>query len=383
MSLWNKILLGLIFVASLPYVYLAMRTLKTHQHWRESAQKHEKRLDDVTQENRELTRGAGDGEDYRPGIQQLRLDLHKTLIDRGRVWRHCQPKVNAGTGQAAVTIPPPDPHDIPEEKIPPHGITDKMILYVFEQADEEDEEEGENDAQPRQYLGEFKVTGVANRLLQMEPSMKLDSREFQRLTASVGPWVLYEIMPIDNHEVFADFEEDELKTVLPESTVMEYLKDGQSATVDDLATWDVRGKVVDEKDQEVQGAAQGIYVRQLRDYEIFFKDYHLQETILVDEFESTTRDKQYVDVTLAATQTQLQFREKKKAQLNGELADRQRELGAVGAHRKALESKLDAVSSAITGLIGRNIATAAQIAKIQLEAARRIDQRTRNMANGN
>ncbi len=368
MSLWNKILLGLIFVASLPYAYLAMRTLKTHQYWRQSAQQHEKRLDAVTQENRELIRGTGEGEDYQSGIQQLRLDLHKTLIDRGRVWRGCQPTVNADSGQAAVTTDLPDPH----------GITNKMIFYVFEQSDEEDE----NDAQRRQYIGEFKVTDVAEKLVQLEPSMKLkpDSAEFQRLTSSRGPWVLYEIMPIDNHEVFADFEEDELKSIMPESTVMEYLKDGQPATVDDLATWNVRGKVVDEKGQEVQGAAQGTYVRQLRDYEILFKDYHLQETILFDEFESTTRDKQYVDVTLAATQTQEQFRQQVKAQLNTKLAERQRELGAVGAHRKALESKLSAVTSAITGLIARNMATATQIAKIQLEAARRIDQRTRNVA---
>ncbi len=371
MSLWNKILLGLIFVASLPYAYLAMRTLKTHQYWRESAQKHEKRLDAVTQENRELIRGAGEGEDYQPGIQQLRLGLHKILIDRGRVWRGCQPKVNAETGQAAVTTDLPDPH----------GITDKMILYVFEQADEQDE----NDAQPRQYVGEFKVTGVAEKLLQMEPSMRMKpgSREFQRLTASRGPWVLREIMPIDNHEVFADFEEDELKAIMPESAVMEYLQDGQPATVDDMATWDVQGEVIDEKGQEVQGAAQGTYVRQLRDYRILYKDYHLQETILVDEFESTTRDKQYVDATVDATKAQLQFRQQDKAQLNAKLAERQREVGAVGAHRKALESKVTAVTAAITGLINRNKATATQIAKIQLEAARRIDQRTRNMANGN
>jgi len=34
MSLWNKILLGLIFVASLGFFYTAARTLKTQKSWR-------------------------------------------------------------------------------------------------------------------------------------------------------------------------------------------------------------------------------------------------------------------------------------------------------------------------------------------------------------
>ena len=38
MSIWNKILIGLIFVASVAFFYMAARTLKTHQYWRSVAQ---------------------------------------------------------------------------------------------------------------------------------------------------------------------------------------------------------------------------------------------------------------------------------------------------------------------------------------------------------
>ena len=45
MSIWNKILIGLIIVALLPFFYMAARTLKTHQHWREKAQAFEEQID--------------------------------------------------------------------------------------------------------------------------------------------------------------------------------------------------------------------------------------------------------------------------------------------------------------------------------------------------
>ncbi len=34
MSIWNKVLLGVIIVASLGMFYMAMRTLQTHAYWR-------------------------------------------------------------------------------------------------------------------------------------------------------------------------------------------------------------------------------------------------------------------------------------------------------------------------------------------------------------
>ena len=125
MSVWNKVLVGLVFVASLGFFYLAMRTLKTHQYWRELAQRAEARIDTLKEENQGLRDGTGEGENYEPGTERLRLDLHKMLIDRGRVWYNCEPEPNPETGQVAVTTDLPDPH----------GIGDKTVLYVFEEAD--------------------------------------------------------------------------------------------------------------------------------------------------------------------------------------------------------------------------------------------------------
>ena len=46
---------------------------------------------------------------------------------------------------------------------------------------------------------------------------------FDNVMESKGPWVLYEMMPIDEHEAFANVPEDQRKGV-PE----EFLKDGQA-----------------------------------------------------------------------------------------------------------------------------------------------------------
>ena len=47
MSIWNKVLVGLICVASLALFYLAARTLRTHQYWCDLARQHEDKIDQV------------------------------------------------------------------------------------------------------------------------------------------------------------------------------------------------------------------------------------------------------------------------------------------------------------------------------------------------
>ena len=94
MSIWNKVLVGLIGVASLALFYLAARTMKTHQYWRELAAKFEQRIEQLDRANETLVEGAGrPSAPGQPAIRQLRLELNKLVLDRGRMWLHCDPKV--------------------------------------------------------------------------------------------------------------------------------------------------------------------------------------------------------------------------------------------------------------------------------------------------
>ncbi len=296
MSIWNKVLIGFIFIAATAFAYMAARTLKTHQYWRELAQEHQDKIDALEMENFLLV--SDDAKDSKAGIERLRLDLHKLLIDRGRVWYNCSPEdVEPQTGKVAVKT------DQPAQ----HKIADNTILYVFDETDLQD---------GGQYLGEFKVTAVAERQVAIEPAMKLTDDELKRLADSRGPWTLYEIMPIDAP----------------------------------------------------------------RDYEVLFKEHHLQHSIMVDLIEAATRDKQYIESACADAQKQQQFRRAEIQQLKADVAKYCRQRDAVAELHAVLKPRVSGMNAAVDRLIAANMATAGRIAKAQLEATRCIDARTRRMA---
>ena len=116
MSIWNKVLLGLILVASIAFFILGARALQTHKYWRDQVAQLEKELAD------ELKNKA----DMKDEVRQLTVGLHEQLIDRGRVWYGCRPQpVPAETGEVSVMTDFPDPH----------GIETDTVLWVFDERD--------------------------------------------------------------------------------------------------------------------------------------------------------------------------------------------------------------------------------------------------------
>jgi len=351
MSIWNKVLLGFIFVFAVAFFYLAARTLKTHQYWCELAQQFEQKIEQVENENVDLVQAdpKDDADVTAMGIDRLRLELHKMLIDRGRVWADCTPQVQPQTGKVTLTL----------QEAGSHGIADKTVLYAFEGKDVQD---------GGKYLGEFKVVGVDEDKVALEPAVTLEPDELKRIDDSQGPWTVYEIMPVDSHSVFTRLDEDTKKQMLPQSTVAEYVKDGEAAQDSDLAAWGVEGTIED-----------GKYVRPLRDYDVLFKYFQLQRSVLADLIESTTRDKQYVEDAVADAQKQVQFRQTEVTGLTSDRNKYVREQDAVAAHRRVLEATLLATQRVVQDLITRNLAIAGQIAKIQASAKLQIDGRSSGM----
>ena len=325
MSIWNKVLIGLIIVASLGLFYVSLRALQTHRYWRTAANKHEAKLAQLPKEIERLKYGEAEGEEC---VQSLRIALYKELIDRGRVWYNCAPQqVAAATGEVRVKISKPSPH----------GIIPNMVLLVFE-------EKGPK-AQGR-YLGEFKVKEVGDNLVGMEPSMAMIATELQLLAQSKGPWTLCELTPKDSHDVFAGLSPDELKAILPANTVQEYLDDGKD------------GKK-----------------RQLRDYRVLLKSFDRQRAVLIEKVETAKRHKDYVEAALADAKRQVQFRQDELASLRTELAEMTRQHDATLAHQKGLEKELADRKARIALLIAESRAVADEIAQAQAEAVRRVDQR--------
>jgi hypothetical protein len=377
MSIWNKVLLGLIFVAAVAFFYLGARTLKTHQHWRERAQEFEERIAALDEENVVLVAGVErEGRVVEDGIRQLKIELEKLLLDRGRAWTECTPQgADPQTGQVHVVPGAPSPH----------GLVPNTVLFVFE-GKRGVEEEVENRGR---YLGQFKVVpsddGQVDRV-RLEPSQEMTPEQRQRLAASRGFWVMYDVMPIDNHYLFERLSEEEKRALLPASTVEEYIRDGQEATWDDLDAWGAGGLIVDEEGKPLldeQGeriaGAKGIYRRQLRDYRSLMDLYHKQRTLLVDLRESAERDLQYLTAALQDAERQVAFRQREVAGLKADLAKYRAERDAVVAHHKAVQQKLDELNRGIGQLLADNRAKASHIAQIQYEATRQIDARTRAM----
>jgi hypothetical protein len=370
MSIWNKILLGVILAASLAMFYMAMRTLQTHRYWGDLANRFDKKIKDVEQQNRELEFGtdAGDGA-AKPGIRQLELAIQKLTTLRGRVWYNCLPQQpNPQTGQVRVATDLPDPS----------GIAVNSVLYVFEEAEV---------SKGGRYIGEFKVDEVAEKLVALKPARKLVPWELQQLTESVGKkgsWVMYEQMPVDNHELLARLSEAEKKALLPADSVEDYLRDGQPATWEQMDEWGVKGLLLDDQGNllvDKQGArvpgAKGVYSRQLRDYGTLLEDFDRQRTLLFDLREATERDKKLVQDALAQAQAQIQACAKDIAETKADVAKLRAERDAVAQLHDSLNRRAADLRKEVTRLIEANQGIAGQIAKIQLDATRKIDARTR------
>lgn len=355
MSIWNKILVWLIAFASLALFYMAARTMKTHQYWRELAIKHERKIEQVQKDNAKLLEGVEKPNDpSEMGIRQLRTELNRLLVDRRRAWFQVSPraKLNRQEGTAEIVVS--------AEQTELVGIADGTVLYVFEEADVR---------QKGRYLGEFKVTKAneAEKSVVLVPTSRLTPRELKRLAEAKQPWEMYEVLPRDNHDVFASLSDDDKKAMLQglsAVSLQEYFMDGQPATKDDPAE-----RVVD-----------GKYVRAIRDYKVLFGFIRMKYTLLVDQVEAATRDEKLVREALELVQQEVEVLKKDVEVAKQDKAKFERERDAVATYRTKIQQEVDAAKAAVTRLIESNKAMAGQIAKVQLEAARRIDERTRAMA---
>ncbi|MGA2061303.1 MAG: hypothetical protein ABSG67_12525 [Thermoguttaceae bacterium] len=350
MSIWNKIFLGLIVTCLLVFFYMSARMLMTQRNWSVRAQQYAKKIEELQKEDKVIEEGGEVGGQFQPGIEQVRAELNKLTVDRQRVWYKCDPQVSVNrqthTATIKVTIDQPNP-----------GITDKNILYVFEDVPA---------AQQGRFLGEFKVTAVADKDKQitLEPAFILTPADEKKLAEAKKPWNLYDSLPHDNHEILEQISEQDKKAMLPADSAEEYIEDGKPAAQGAPA-----GNIAD-----------GKYVRSLRDYGYLFDTYRMKITELVDREQSAMRDKQMVEDTLADAKLQVQFWQKQGTVAKALVAEMVRQRDAVAAHLDKLQKKIAEAKAAITELIKNNKAMAGQIAKIQLDATRRIDERTRAMA---
>jgi hypothetical protein len=352
MSIWNRVALGLVFLAAVAMFVFGARALKIHAVWGSHMAALRVQLKSYSEQNDNLLNSE---DKDKPGILAMRRQLQQVLAGRGRVWYNCEPQIGPETlrsGKMTVTT------DLPV----PNGIADKSTLYAIEETEVQ---------KGGRYLGEFHVDGVdeKNKRITLAPNLTFSEEQLKRVAASKGPWTLYEHMPVDRHDVFAELTDAEKKALMPAGTVNEYNRDGQSPLGND-------------PEDRIFKTAEGskVYVRRLRDYKQLLDGYHLKHAVFVDQFLTLSNDTKYLEDALADVRQQVQFCQKEVDGLKAEYATATKERDAVLAHQRVLQGKVQVFESAVADMIKSNLAVAGEIARIQLDAARRIDARMRTMA---
>lgn len=350
MSILSRVLAGFIFVACLVFFYSAARTLQTHQSWREKAMTLEQQLETTLAQNERFV----EGDQNSPGIRELSVQLHDIIVDRGRVWYGAMPGPIDDTGATSVTIEDPVPH----------GITGNAILYVFEESTVEPAERFGN------YLGAFKVAGVTEADPQQEgqagqialvPATPLPPAKLDRLKVSAGPWALYEMMQRDRNDLFASMDEAELRAILPDSSVAEYLKHGNPAEATDPA---------ERTDEE------GNYVRQLRDYSVLMRELDRQMILLRDRIASSESSLAALKFANADSEKQETFRNTEITELTEFLKEKRHELKAVEDYKQKLEMALQKANQAVAENLAVSQALQEELSRLQLAAAEAIEDQT-------
>lgn len=190
------------------------------------------------------------------GLVDLSQDLNRASLDAGRRWRSLRPTGRAGQQITLQRAPDPnavadgqaggdDPADaadaIPKPPLAPVGT----VMYGFaERTDPETQQ-----AVPAAYLGEYRVVRSSPNTVVIEPVAALNPAQIKGLS-NAQQWTLYELLPLDSHEVFlaegsspTDDNilgriDDELvrrtlgNRVTP-ATLKEYLEDGRRSQPDD------------------------------------------------------------------------------------------------------------------------------------------------------
>ena len=323
MNIWSKVLVSLILVASLPMFYLSLRLLKTNDAWRSEAKKWQAQV-------HQLVEGPPDLPTLTEELRAAQVKAHDIVVDRGRVWTKANPEkaFNSNNGKGSVTIESPAPH----------RLTPKMILFAFD---------------PTGYIGEYQVVEAGEKSVALEPNMHMSDRQLKRAATSPGDWTLYEVMPIDRHDIFTGVEPEALGKMLPAERVNDYVRDGQPAQASDPPA-----RVMD-----------GKFERQLTDYGMLFHEMDRQISTASDLRNAAAKDAASLAAATADAKEQVAFHTAEIQDLKKELATSQAERDLMQAQCQALQGQITKTRASMKTTFQESRALAKRWAEIQTQLA--------------
>lgn len=373
------ILVEAIFLSTIGFFLLASETVRINAVLRSKVNKDQKELDTVTAQNDALRDGTtnssiiGQLGNQDPPVKTTRdaqgnevidsiADLdHELLIAtrlRGHVWRDVKSAgaPNAQTGAVTVAF----------SGTSPAGIKEKTVVYLFE----DPKPAADGTQRGAQYLGEFTVAQAAPKQASLVPVLPLDEFERRRLAASRVPWIIYETMPMDRHEIFIGKTDQELQQMLPKKSVNEYMRDGKASTADDdpvrVVGFDENGKPLPPGD--ISKAAKKLYQRRLHDYAAEFDELARRRIAMLTDIDAVKKDiVRLTDAQDVAKKIQA-FREYERTKLTSDLAGLNKEREAISQHLAQVQKQLARAHELTNELMSRNDKLAAELAARQLRA---------------
>lgn len=383
---WAQMLLVLgLFLFSLGGLFLSAEVLRIHQALRKNLPRDRTNLEEAQAINQALRKGTTDaaliGRVFRgtegeppfgpdvermPSLAQLNQQVKQLTRQRGRVWRGVRPQGGLNQGTIQVAIPQPSPHGLPSD----------AIVYAFEIG----LANGPSPQDGAQYLGQFKVESVSAEGATLSPIQQLDGRTGPRLEQSQGPWSIYETMPDDRHELYAQLPEEQreqiLRRLLPGETVEEYFRHGGPANADDdefhIAGYDEDGKRV--PPDEIDSAAEKRYDRPLRSYAYLFDELNREKVVMLADRKALRRDIELVEQAQESAAKLQAYREAEKSKLAQDKKLMIRDREAI----EALAQQLTNMVENARGLLERALDANAQLAdQLMLRQVGRIETSVR------
>jgi len=282
---WNVLhVLGLFltFGAAFAYLVLAAAVLRTESSWKQLAEQREKELSQAVSQVELLETGRTVNpqtgkletvDDPTESVVGAKAELKRVMYDRGRLWRNVT-RGAVNNKQVGLTLPPvqvpaannaaggaaPAPSPAPTQR----SLAPDDIVYAFGQMTHPDDP---TLTVPAYFIGEFVVRTIQDQNLTVESTTKIDRAQQQTLELP-NDWMLYDKMPVDDHEVFDNMDDAELASLirkacsrmgLPQPMQEEVLasiqRSGEPAGPDDPEIA-VMSKVTFQQDHEVTVDAQ-------------------------------------------------------------------------------------------------------------------------------
>lgn len=395
---WQNITLVTLFLLfGVLFFFLASKNLAIQTSWRNEIKNFEKKVADTEKANKEKREGEYDAAKHQwiepnASLEEWRRRVQLVMQGRGRVWDQVQCTNAAPDGSLLGVVPQPTPP----------GIAEKTILFVFD---------GTPSNAGAEYLGEFEVTKVDGQTVALSPVLALRGSEIKGLTSRKGKVLtLYEIMPTDNHDWWAQIEPDQrvafFSNAVPQNIKLEFANDGQAPAagqpdgdqvwrrVKALRSFDVSigvgdkaetqsvnegtELILDPKSAEERIAAgdvalvegnDKVFRRTLRDYARQTRDLNLRIDELMRNIKVTSDQLAIVQEAQKKVDADLAFRTKEKAALDKDktrfLAERDR----VNQHVAALEAELTRINGELRKAYDQNVKLEEDLVKVTYELA--------------